>query len=118
MREGGMKRVVVIIVLAVFVIGGIAGCGWLWPTEPSKIQLEINGDNNDVNVDNNEEEGDGDLINDDCGSCEEDEERDYSRCWSTCQSKNRLDPDECAACLRGERECVWPWEVDAECLNE
>ena len=62
-----------------------------------------------------EEEGDGDL---DVGCCDGEEERDYSRCWSTCQSKNLLDPDECAACQRGDRDCVWPWEVDIECLQE
>jgi hypothetical protein len=125
MKEGGGMRkvtefVIVLGIMLTFVagIGSMAGCGWLFPTEPSKINLEINGNNNDVNVDNNEEEGNGDLTNDDCGSCGEDEERDYSQCWSTCQSKNRLDPDECAACLRGERECVWPWEVDIECLQE
>ena len=61
-----------------------------------------------------DESGEGDV---EIGCCDEKED-DYSRCWSTCQSKNELDPEECAACERGERDCVWPWEIDRECLQE
>ena len=63
------------------------------------------------------EEGSGD-IHIEPGCCDDEQEQDFSRCWSTCWSKNELDPAECAACARGERDCVWPWEVDYECLQE
>ena len=107
--------VIIVVLLAV----GWIGCDYILPSQPQKIELKVEGDNNKINLDNNEEEGEGDLVNDDCGGCgDDDEERDYSRCWSTCQSKNTLDPDECLACLNGERDCVWPWEVDIECLQE
>ena len=102
-------------------------CGALWPTEPSGVKIDVDKNegtviievsDDDVLIGTNGPTGDITVNTGDGQCCEDDVTQDLSRCWSTCQSKNVLEPEECAACARGERECIWPWEVDYECLQE
>lgn len=107
----------------------VIGCGALWPTEPSAVQIDVDDNEGTVIIDISDDDvlvgtngPTGDItINtgDEESCCEEDSPIiEDGRCWSSCESKNLLPVEQCEACSRGERSCVWPWEVDAECLSK
>jgi len=106
--------------IAVVLIAVLGLCSFPGCTEEGDTTNYITGNENVIEQDwNDQDTSTGNNFHDaGCDSCDEGSNLEDGRCWSSCTSKNLLSKAECERCAAGERSCVWPWQVDEECLNE